>query len=160
MGGQLPSGASSNTSRTKTPKASDEASTGVGGASAATTRKCPGCNRAHHTRDVCRLRFHPDFNKSGSWVGSATERAIRVWDSSTDVALPWEKRADGTAWEGHAEPRTTAGSSAPHGTSEATSPPKKKDKPKEAKDYYGRGGGDNNKDRRGNDGGGRGGGGS
>ena len=152
MGGQLPSGASSNTSRTKTPKASDEAATSAAGASAATTRKCQGCNRAHHTRDVCRLRFHPDFNKSGSWVGSAAERAIRVWDSSTEVALPWEKRADGTAWEGQAEPRATTGSSAPHGTSEATSPPKKKDKPKESKDYYGRGGGDNNNDRRGNDG--------
>ena len=123
-----------------------------------TTRKCQGYNRAHHTRDVCRLRFHPDFNKSGSWVGSAAERAIRVWDSSADVALPWEKRADGSAWEGFPEPWATAGSSASHGTSDATSPPKKKDKPKESKDYYGRGGGNNSNDRRGNDGGGRGGG--
>ena len=120
MGGHVPSGPSSSTSRTKTPRASDEASTSAGGASAATTRKCQGFNRAHHTRDGCRLRFHPDFNKSGSWVGSSAERAIRVWDSSADVALPWKKRADGTAWEGLPEPRTTAGSSAPHGTSEAT----------------------------------------
>ena len=151
MGG-TDSGTSSTTSRTKTSKYHDEASTSAGGASTATTRRCQGCNRAHHT---CRLRSHPDFNKAGSWAGSAAERAIRVWDSSVEVVLPWTARADGL---GLPDPPSNTGSSAPRGTSDAPTPPKKKDKPKESKDYYGRGGVNNNNDRRGNGGGGRGGG--
>ena len=95
MSDHVPSETASTTSRTKTARSHDEASTSAGSASASTRRKCQGCNRANHSRDVCRLRFHPDFNKAGSWVGSAAERAIHVRDSSVEVALPWKTRADG-----------------------------------------------------------------
>ena len=59
---------------------------------------------------------------------------------------------------GAAEPRNTTGPSEQGRTADAPTPPKKKDKPRDPKDYYGRGGGNNDSDRRGNDGGGRGGG--
>ena len=98
--------------------------------------RCEGCNRPNHTRDFCRLKNHPDFNKEGPWVGSAVERTIRVWDhSQPDVILPWRQRADGTTWNNPAEA--------------------KKDKPRD-RDHYGghRGGRDN--DRNDNEGGNRG----
>ena len=96
MSGYVPSGTSSTTSRTKTAKSRDDTLTNAGGFSATTVRKCQGCNRDNHTREFCRLRTHPDFNKEGPWSGSAAERRVRVWDSSAEVLLPWKQRADGT----------------------------------------------------------------
>jgi hypothetical protein len=60
-------------------------------------RKCQGCNRGQHERDTCRLSDHPDFVKTGLWTGSATDRAIRVWErDESKIKLPWTRRADGT----------------------------------------------------------------
>ena len=156
MSGHVPIGTSSTTNRTKTAKSRDDASTNAGGSSTTTIRKCQGCNRDNHTREFCRLRHHPDFNKEGQWSGSAAERKVRVWDSSSEVLLPWKQKADGTPWDGPPEQTTRTSSSAPDRTVDAPTPPKKKDKAKD-KDYYGSSCGNNDSDRRGNDGGRRGG---
>jgi len=51
---------------------------------------------------------HPDFVTTGLWAGSATERAIRLWErDESKIQLPWTKRADGTplitplVWQTH-----------------------------------------------------------
>ena len=134
MSGQTLSAASG---RSKAAKAKeDQPTTSVEATKKATGLRCEGCNRPNHTRDFCRLKNHPDFNREGPWVGSAVERTIRVWDhSQPDVILPWRQRADGTTWNNPAEA--------------------KKDKPRD-RDHYGghRGGRDN--DRNDNEGGNRG----
>ena len=64
---------------------------------------CQGCNRFGHTRETCVLRSHPDFNHSGAWSGSATERTIEAYLNTTDfrhkikrIQLMKHLRADGT----------------------------------------------------------------
>jgi hypothetical protein len=58
-------------------------------------RRCNGCNHVGH--DTCRMTDHPDFVKTGLWAGSATERAIRLWErDESKIQLPWTRRADGT----------------------------------------------------------------
>ena len=66
---------------------------------------CQGCGRFGHRRDdPCTLRDHPDFNRSGDWVGSAAEIAIRAFCRRTQpnthipprVKLFKQLRADGT----------------------------------------------------------------
>jgi hypothetical protein len=53
-------------------------------------RKCHGCNRVGHDRDTCRMTDHPDFVKTGLWVGSATERTIRLWErDESKILFPW-----------------------------------------------------------------------
>ena len=57
------------------------------------TRRCHGCNRVGHDRDTCRMTDHPDFVKTGLWAGSATERAIRLWErDESKIQLPWTRR--------------------------------------------------------------------
>ena len=61
------------------------------------TRRCHGCNRVGHDRDTCRMTDHPDFVKASLWAGSATERAIRLWErDESKIQLTWTRRADGT----------------------------------------------------------------
>ena len=36
------------------------------------------CHVISHHRDTCDLSSHPDFNRYGNWVGSASETAIRA----------------------------------------------------------------------------------
>ncbi len=143
MGGHVPSAPSSTSIKSKNPKLREDTTTPAVSTGGTTGGNCEGCNRPNHSRASCRLRFHPDFNKDGPWSGSAVETAIRVWDKQAEVRLPWTQRADGSAWEGTAEPAT----------------PKKKDKDKSKdKNYCGNSRGNNDGDRRGNDdGGGRGG---
>jgi hypothetical protein len=58
------------------------------------TKRCQGCNRVGH--DTCRMTDHPDFVKTDLWAGSATERAIRLWEiDESKIQLPWTRRADG-----------------------------------------------------------------
>ena len=66
---------------------------------------CQGCGRFGHRRDTpCDLSDHPDFNRSGDWVGSAAEIAIRAFNRRTQpntpiptrVKLFKHLRADGT----------------------------------------------------------------
>ena len=87
-------GNSGTSCKAKTTKTRDKASASAGTPSAATGRTCQGCNRANHTREFCRLRFHPDFNREGPWAGSSAKRAVRVWYPATEVRLPWKTRAD------------------------------------------------------------------
>ena len=135
------SGSSSSTGRNKASKTrEDQPNTTVEATKKSNGLRCEGCNRPNHTRDFCRLRTHPDFNKEGPWIGSAVERTIRGWDhSQPDVVLPWKQRSDGTPWTDPAEAPT----------------PLKKDKPRD-RDYYGGHRGNRDNDRRGNDGGSRG----
>ena len=52
-------------------------------------RRCYGCNRVGHDRVTCRMTDHPDFVKTGLWAGSATERAIRLWEKDeSKIQLP------------------------------------------------------------------------
>ena len=44
---------------------------------------CQGCGRYNHRRETCDLRDHPDFNRYGDWIGSATEVAIRAFVRAT-----------------------------------------------------------------------------
>ena len=66
---------------------------------------CQGCGRfGHHRDDPCALHDHPDFNRSGDWVGSAAEKAIRAFcrrnQPNTPIPLRVKLfknlRADGT----------------------------------------------------------------
>ena len=66
---------------------------------------CQGGGRFGHRRDdPCALRDHPDFNRSGDWVGSAAEIAIRAFcrRSQPNTPIPLRVklfknlRADGT----------------------------------------------------------------
>ena len=65
---------------------------------------CQGCGRFTHRRDICDLSDHPDFNRSGDWVGSAAKIAIRAFGRRTQpntpiplrVKLFKHLRADGT----------------------------------------------------------------
>ena len=50
-----------------------------------------------HDRDTYRMTEHPDFVTTGLWAGTATERAIRLWErDESKIQLPWTRRADGT----------------------------------------------------------------
>jgi len=109
MGGN--SGTSSTTSKAKASKSRDDAPASAGTSSTTAGRTYQGCNRANHTREFYRLRFHPDFNREGPWAGSSAERTVRVWDPATEVQLPWKTRADGSVWTGTAEPRNSTGPS-------------------------------------------------
>ena len=64
---------------------------------------CHGCGRTGHSRDTCDLSCHPDFNRHGSWAGSAAEIAIRAHLRASapkkkypNVRLYKHLRADGT----------------------------------------------------------------
>ena len=46
--------------------------------------KCNGCGRAGHTREDCRLKHHPDWNKEGPY--------------QNQNPLPFNARLDGTSW--------------------------------------------------------------
>ena len=60
-------------------------------------RRCHGCNRVGHDRDMCRMTDHPDFVKKGLWTGSATKRAFRLWErDESKIHLPWTRRVNGT----------------------------------------------------------------
>ena len=74
MGGHILTGTSSTTSKAKAAKTRNDASVSAESSSAATGRTCQGCNRANHTREFCRLRFHPDFNREGPWAGTYRPR--------------------------------------------------------------------------------------
>ena len=133
MSGHTLSASSSTAGRSKTAKAKeDQPTTSVEATKKNNGLRCDGCNRPNHTRDFCRLKNHPDFNKEGPWVGSAVERTIRVWDhSQPDVILPWRQRSDGTTWNNPLEA--------------------KKDKPRD-RDHYGGHRGVRDNDRKDNDG--------
>ena len=137
MGGHVTSGSTVTANKAKKDATTLTANTGT-----VTSGNCEGCNRPGHSRDSCRLRVHPDFNKEGPWAGSAAEKSIRAWNTSSVVQLPWSQRADGSTWEGLPMKQSD----------------KKKGKEKSKdKDYYGNSRGNNDGERRGNDGGGKGG---
>ena len=48
---------------------------------------CQECGRFGHRRDACDLSDHPDFNRSGDWVGSAVEIAIRAFGGRPNQTL-------------------------------------------------------------------------
>ena len=63
--------------------------------------KCDGCGRPHHTREQCRLKNHPDFNKEGPYP------------NQTPVAF--NKRLDGTPWS-NPQQQQQQGQKRPHNT--------------------------------------------
>ena len=88
----------------RNPKPSDTSNRHAKGPEEGEISQCHGCGRIGHHRDTCDLSSHPDFNRYGNWVGSASETAIRAHlRASTpnkkypNVRLYKHLRADGTA---------------------------------------------------------------
>jgi hypothetical protein len=54
---------------------------------------CNGCGRIGHKRDVCKLRDHPDFNKSGATWSDSTEG--KQWAAKREKTLPAKKSLSG-----------------------------------------------------------------
>jgi hypothetical protein len=104
--GTLGSSSSSSTlgKHPRHPKSSDTANKHIKVTDNEDIPACQGCSRFGHGRDACDLSDHPDFNRSGDWVGSAAEIAIRAFGRRTQPNTPIPTRvklfkhlqADGT----------------------------------------------------------------
>ena len=72
------------------PKSSDTANKHIKATDNEDVLACQGCGRFGHHRDACDLSDHPDFNRSGDWVCSTAEIAIRAfgWRTQPNTPIP------------------------------------------------------------------------
>ena len=95
---------------------------------------CEGCGRQNHTRNVCALKDHPNFNRTGEWVKSEAYKALKNYKDPVtgseriETELPWSYDIFSKKWGDAPIPKN-------RGESKKTKPGKEKEESSNQKRY-------------------------